>query len=79
MTNSNMKALNDARPGMLSLAIHPAKPEVLITIEGTTVVLGMTIEQVDAAIDQLTIVRDRVVHRELMKVPHRPTPTSGPQ
>jgi hypothetical protein len=69
-----LTAINEAQPGQILLARHPKQPMVLMVVAGTTVVVGMTIEQVDNLIDQLTIHRDRVVHEMSPNIPHRPTP-----
>lgn len=73
-SKTQLDEINEAKPGSLAIARHPNKPVVLLTVVGTSVVLGFTLEQVDNVIDQLTIMRDRIVHQERMTLPHKVAP-----
>lgn len=72
---THLELIDQAKPGQLRVALHPTKREVLIAIEGTTVVLGMTEEQVTYTIDTLIALRDRLACRPAVQLPYIPTPT----
>lgn len=73
-SKTHLDEINGSQAGQLAIARHPNRPEVLVTIVGTSVVLGLTLEQVDHVIDTLTIMRDRIVHEDRPNLPKRSTP-----
>ena len=79
LSATHLELIGQSQPGQLRVALHPTKREVLIMVEGTTVVLGMTEEQVTATIETLTNLRDRLVCRLATTLPHKPTPHIVPQ